>query len=103
MRTRRPRTSVAISRAAAGMRGWTAKLGKASRMSTLPQPRGPLSEALFDDLRMAPHDLSGLPGTLEPEDLHLALYCCYELHYRGFDGVDDRWEWEPSLLRLRAE
>ena len=21
-------------------------------------------------------------------DLHLALYVCYELHYRGFDGVD---------------
>ena len=37
------------------------------------------------------------------DDLHLALYCCYELHYRGFEGVDDRWEWEPSLLAFRAE
>ena len=38
----------------------------------------------------------------DDEDLHLALYCCYELHYRGFDNVDERWEWEPSLLALRA-
>jgi hypothetical protein len=35
------------------------------------------------------------------DDLHLALYVCYELHYRGFEGVDDAWEWEPSLLDLR--
>jgi hypothetical protein len=26
---------------------------------------------------------------------------CYELHYRGFDEVDEGWEWEPGLLRLR--
>jgi hypothetical protein len=30
------------------------------------------------------------------------LYLCYELHYRGLPGVDDRWEWEPSLLGLRS-
>jgi len=37
------------------------------------------------------------------EDAQLALYLCYELHYRGLDGVDEAWEWEPSLLRLRRE
>ncbi|GDY50399.1 hypothetical protein SVIO_010220 [Streptomyces violaceusniger] len=26
---------------------------------------------------------------------------CYELHYQGFRGVDDAWEWDPDLLRLR--
>ncbi|NGO11894.1 iron-containing redox enzyme family protein [Streptomyces sp. HC44] len=36
------------------------------------------------------------------EDLQLALYACYELHYRGFSGVDPGWEWDPELLRLRA-
>lgn len=36
------------------------------------------------------------------EDLQLALYACYELHYRGFSGVDAGWEWDPELLRLRA-
>ncbi|MFD3920011.1 iron-containing redox enzyme family protein [Streptomyces sp. NPDC058595] len=36
------------------------------------------------------------------EDLHLALYLCYEQHYRGFAGVDPAWEWAPALLGLRA-
>ena len=34
------------------------------------------------------------------EDLQLTLAICYELHYRGFDGVDDAWEWDPELLSL---
>ena len=37
------------------------------------------------------------------DDLQLALYCCYELHYRGFEGVDPAWEWDPGLLGLRAD
>ena len=35
-------------------------------------------------------------------DLQLALYVCYELHYRGFAGVDPRWEWNPALLHVRG-
>ncbi|MGV0803852.1 iron-containing redox enzyme family protein, partial [Mycolicibacterium elephantis] len=35
-------------------------------------------------------------------DMQLALYICYELHYRGFAGVSPRWEWNPSLLHLRG-
>jgi len=45
------------------------------------------------------------PGCTDPladEDLQLSLYCCYELHYRGLPGVDERWEWDPWLLELRA-
>jgi hypothetical protein len=38
---------------------------------------------------------------LSDDDFHLALYACYELHYRGFAGVDPGWEWEPSLLGFR--
>jgi hypothetical protein len=71
-------------------------------MSSLPRPRGPITESLFAALREPPHALEPLSGPLDDEDLHLALYCCYELHYRGFEGVDDRWEWEPSLLALRG-
>ncbi|MGO1231538.1 iron-containing redox enzyme family protein [Glutamicibacter arilaitensis] len=26
----------------------------------------------------------------------------YELHHRGFAEVDDRWEWDPGLISLRA-
>ena len=35
------------------------------------------------------------------DDASLALYLLYELSYRGFDGVDEDWEWEPSLLAFR--
>jgi len=35
-------------------------------------------------------------------DVQLCLYVCYELHYRGFAGVDPEWEWNPGLLHLRA-
>jgi len=72
-------------------------------MPTLPLPRGPVSEALVAALRDPPHPVAVPSGEVDHEDLHLALYCCYELHYRGFDGVDDGWEWDPSLLALRAE
>ena len=39
---------------------------------------------------------------LADEDLQLALYLCYELHYQGLDGVEPEWEWEPSVLALRG-
>lgn len=35
-------------------------------------------------------------------DVQLTLFVCYELHYRGFAGVDPEWEWNPGLLHLRA-
>ena len=72
---------------------------------TLPEPRGPISEQLLAALTGAPGALEALPeatGAAEAdEDLQLALYCCYELHYRGRPGVDERWEWEPSLIAAR--
>jgi hypothetical protein len=54
----------------------------------------------------APVHPVGLPPPIEDDplcgdDLHLALYVCYELHYRGFTGVDPSWEWEPTLLAFR--
>ena len=42
------------------------------------------------------------PDPLADDDVQLSLAVCYELHYRGFDGVDEDWEWDPDLLRLRA-
>jgi Iron-containing redox enzyme len=77
-------------------------------MPTLPGPRGPLSEVLLDALRSDPFELRRPPFSSGPdpicnEDLQLALYLCYELHYRGFDAVSEEWEWEPSLLALRRE
>jgi Iron-containing redox enzyme len=67
-------------------------------------PRGPLTELLLTQLRRQPDGLPdwtpALVHMLEPEDLHLALHLAYGLHYDGFAGVDDAWEWEPSLLAL---
>jgi hypothetical protein len=69
----------------------------------LPGARGSLSASLVDALGGA---TTALPRTAEPdddEDLHLSLFICYELAYRSWDGVDDAWEWDLNLLRLRAE
>jgi hypothetical protein len=75
-------------------------------MRSLPEPRGEISEALVAELRRGVHALDPAPvvnpsDLLGDEDLQLALYLCYELHYRGLPGVDSEWEWEPSLLALR--
>jgi Iron-containing redox enzyme len=73
----------------------------------LPQARGPLSAHVFEHIRQTPHELPPAPpGDDDPlwgDDAQLALYCCYELHYRSFAGVDEGWEWEPSLLALRRD
>jgi hypothetical protein len=74
----------------------------------LPASRGPLSAAVLSALRQRPGSLSRTPPLagvdgLADDDLQLALYCCYELHYRGFAGVDADWEWDPALLGFRAE
>ncbi len=86
------------------------------RRLALPAPRGPLTRSLFTALREAPGaPLASGPGQspasdsgppvrdpLADDDLQLALYVCYELHYAELDGVDQRWEWAPSLLGFRA-
>jgi heme oxygenase-like protein len=79
----------------------------------LPRARGPLSAGLRTDLAagdsISPGTVAAaealVAATTDPltdDDLQLSLAICYELHYRGFDGVADSWEWDPELLRLRA-
>ncbi len=74
---------------------------------SLPESRGDLSAALFEHLRKEPHVLPPLPPApddpLAGDESQLCLYVCYELHYRAFAGVDERWEWEPSLLAFRRQ
>jgi hypothetical protein len=73
------------------------------RSPLLPPPVGPVSAAVIDALRDSPgrirtpslDDVDGFG-----DDLQLALWCCYELHYLSFLGVDDGWEWEPRLLEF---
>jgi hypothetical protein len=81
----------------------------ARRLIELPPPRGQLSERLFEALEGPPDTGLGTPGPVDSadpiadEDLQLALYVAYELHYTEIRGVDERWEWAPSLLAFRAE
>ena len=78
----------------------------------LPRPRGPLSADLISVLRL--DSPSSVPSAdqypcrnkvevLTDDDVQLALWICFELHYQGFDDVADRWEWEPALIALRRQ
>ncbi|GHH84030.1 hypothetical protein GCM10018793_47340 [Streptomyces sulfonofaciens] len=75
----------------------------------LPGPRGELSGAVRAALVSPDPDRTALPGARETaaadpygDDLQLALYLLYELHYRGFAGVGPDREWDARLLGLRA-
>jgi Iron-containing redox enzyme len=72
----------------------------------LPAPRGPLTELLAERLVDPDGQLPAIApvetgDALTDDDVQLALYLCHELHYGGLDGVDDAWEWRPSLIAFR--
>ncbi|MEV0522512.1 iron-containing redox enzyme family protein [Streptomyces sp. NPDC050439] len=71
----------------------------------LPEPRGVLSELIINTLRAGgssgPLPLDTHDADPYGDDLQLALYTLYELHYQGFDGVREDLEWDPELLGLR--
>lgn len=71
----------------------------------IPWPRGPLSTAVINALSRLPGTLGEMPDikvadALTDDDLHLALYLCYEVHYRDLTPQD--WEWDTDLLTFRA-
>ena len=69
------------------------------RLIELPPPRGPLTERLFEALEGSPDARLEAPGRIDSvdpiadDDLQLALYVAYELHYTAIRGVDEGWEW----------
>ncbi|WP_147796531.1 iron-containing redox enzyme family protein [Cellulomonas sp. Y8] len=77
-----------------------------------PSPRGPLSERVLHALTTGEADAAlpdeaaraaaASPDLLTDEDVQITLTAMYELHHQGLDGVDDRLEWDPTLLRARA-
>ncbi|MCX5152085.1 MULTISPECIES: iron-containing redox enzyme family protein [unclassified Streptomyces] len=73
----------------------------------LVEGRGALSDAVTQALRSGGSPVYAPASVLKcdpwGEDLQLSLYLLYELHYRGFDGVEDAREWDPDLLRLRQD
>lgn len=77
----------------------------------LPTSRGPMSAFLLGLMTSDAEPRTADPiedlcaagvDPLSDEDFQLSLFVLYELHYRGITGVDDRWEWSPHLLDLRA-
>ena len=82
-------------------------VGRPDRPGPLPPARGPLSEALRRSLGDPP-GVTELPRSirvadpLADDDLHLALYLCYELTYRGIAGVEDDREWDPDMVAFRG-
>jgi hypothetical protein len=65
-------------------------------MASLPEQRGDLSALVLGrlgpEVRSVPPHLPPVPSDpIADEDLQLALYVCYELHYRGFDDVHPEW------------
>lgn len=60
-----------------------------------PKGRGSLSEAVFNCLRNPPDSWEPALRIVadDDDDLHITLWALYELHYRGFEDVDDSLEW----------
>jgi hypothetical protein len=73
----------------------------------LPAARGPLSQSVISALRggeaVLPQRALDQVVEVDDDDLQLALYLCYELHYRGWSGVPAAAEWSPPLLALRSD
>ena len=84
----------------------------------IPEPRGPLTRTLFSALACVPGSDEGGAAVEElrllvtphvavssdiigDDDVQLALFCLYELHYSGLEGISDEWEWEPGLIQVR--
>ncbi|MDQ0921596.1 hypothetical protein QF038_000104 [Pseudarthrobacter sp. W1I19] len=84
----------------------------------IPEPRGPITRALFraltctlgsgegaaavEELRLlAAPEVAASTDIIGDDDVQLALFCLYELHYSGLEGISDEWEWEPGLIRVR--
>ncbi len=98
-------------------------LGVEERTSDVPLPKaGPISQFVGEMLAAPANEaiaqgageetladqraigsIAAVEDPLGDDDLQLALYLCFELHYRSFPGVDPAWEWSPALLAVRAQ
>ncbi|MGN8050233.1 iron-containing redox enzyme family protein [Curtobacterium sp. 22159] len=77
-----------------------------------PEARGPLSAAVLDALTagastdglrsIAEDAVARAADVLTDDDVQLALFVLYELHYGGIADVDDDLEWDAGLLAARA-
>jgi hypothetical protein len=95
-------------------RSWNQERDVSSWQPPLPAPRGEFSDDLIATLRRAagpaPHltliadrVIADVESVLDDEDVQLSLTVLYELHYRGWAAVDERWEWQPDLMAVAAQ
>ena len=72
----------------------------------LPQPCGPVTRQVVDELRAAspgPRSLVLEDGpVLLDRDTQLGLWLLYEMAYRGFEDVDPAREWDPVIVTMRS-
>ncbi|MCU1633100.1 MAG: hypothetical protein JWM61_1752 [Micrococcaceae bacterium] len=83
-----------------------------------PSPRGEISALVLNTITgtvvagqdslarlatLVEEAVAAVPDILYDDDLQLALFCLYELHYSGIDEAGDDWEWNPDLLRVRQQ
>jgi hypothetical protein len=66
--------------------------GKAAEVAEVAEVRDAIRAALTDSA-----------DVLRDEDLQLALFCLYEVHYGGIDGVPEDLEWSPGLNSARLQ
>lgn len=74
------------------------------RQPSLPDERGPLTRRMLQLLRgepACPNPAIECESALADDDLQLALWLAYELHYRGLAGVPAELEWDPGILAFR--
>jgi hypothetical protein len=105
-------TTIAASTMGAILDTSVAPAGVRRDVPSLPAPVGPITERLIGTLLRDPDrgceslldtaSLARVRAPLADDDFQLALYVLYELHYRGFVGVDDGWEWNVPLLAVRG-
>lgn len=82
-----------------------------------PTPRGAASAALIELISWPPASTTTATGDLATmvnlalatssdlltdDDLQLTLFMLYLLHYGPAPYMDERWEWHPGLLEVRA-
>ena len=77
-----------------------------ARWPLLPWARGPLSHAVTAALRRSPGTFGTAPpirvnDALTSDDFALALYLCYEPHFRGL--ADSDWRWDRDLFGFRCQ
>jgi hypothetical protein len=81
----------------------TPRGGYRTCVTSLPKPRGELSDAVVARLRDQGHAGPLHVAAESRDDAAITLWTLHELSYRGFDDVDDDAERDPDLLAVRRD